>query len=1370
MAIHPRRSLATHTAVERHDTNMPWDMQMGPGIHHLPPSSSTPAPRIDVTDFLRTKPRDPQDILLIGNPTYQPSKKYRSFDGVGGEISEMYAVLHGCFCVGRMKRAEAIISRLTRITEISHDELMAIHLEFIRVSVERILLNPDGSDTQSLHKWFELNVRQQYDFDYAFLAYMLKVSLREPSTQKRNRLVTRYMDLQPPNMSSDDQKGYGILTEKELELIKSILQGNRQVEADYDEELVENSSVSADQTALPAVGKQNIPDEVRSVEQKGLGLKTLKVALSAFRDGSLGFDPSSLTFEQRKERQARIEEGAVRSAIDRWREENGKLAKIGMNTALQTKNLGARMWKWQLAMEEYVKKELEKLDALEADGTLSEEQLNLSIWLRYLPYEQLAAITILATMNKTTSQGLDKGVPLSSVIMHIGEAIEEESLVRIIAKETKTNPTLESKKKHGFLIRTIKRKNARAAQRLADNPPGPQEPPPDTPFHSMSLTSAPWSPTAKAHIGAFLATALLKTATLPVTRVNPDTGEHITQVQPAFSHTHQYRMGKKLGVILVNTALVEQLKREPVHSLLARHLPMIVEPAPWTKFNSGGYIAHPTKAIRIKSGDKDQRHYAEAAAARGDLDQVFKGLDVLGKTSWQINKGVFDTMLEAWNSGEAIANMPAAQPQLDMPIKPDNQAHPDERRKYIRAIKSVENTRAGLHSQRCFQNFQLEIARTLRNETFYFPHNVDFRGRAYPVPPLLNHMGADHCRGLLMFGEARALGESGLRWLKIHLANVYGFDKASLSEREGFADKHMDEIYDSATNPLQGKRWWLNSEDPWQTLAACLELKNALDSADPTKYMSCLPVHQDGTCNGLQHYAALGGDEWGAKQVNLEPGDKPADVYTAVADLVIKNISKDLANGNPLAKILDGKINRKVVKQTVMTNVYGVTFVGARTQVRKQLVAAHKDLPNGPDIHTGHLASYVAFKIFDALSTMFKGAHEIQHWFGECASRISSSLTPEQLDRFRREFDKFQQRRKNGAKYKTDDSDSLLHFKSAVVWTTPLHMPVVQPYRVSKARLVKTCLQQISLTEPHRSDPVSKRKQVQGFPPNFVHSLDATHMMLSALQCYDMGLSFAAVHDSFWTHAADVDKMNHVLRDAFIKIHSEDVVGRLAEEFKVRYKGCYQLVKVKPGSPMVSKIQSLRRTKEFRELKNELLGNWKGSSAALGIHDDKRAEELLVELKVAEMLQSTDPETVAKAQKMQTPGRLFDEMAKQEDFEEPEELADIGVGKIPTRGAKLKAGKRFAMAEGDEEPFDLDASDEELASDAPDESEDEELLGAVAKKTTPIWEPSPKNLFVDALEKKGRATQKNTYTQASSVWVPLRFPPVPKRVRCIIHF
>ena len=82
------------------------------------------------------------------------------------------------------------------------------------------------------------------------------------------------------------------------------------------------------------------------------------------------------------------------------------------------------------------------------------------------------------------------------------------------------------------------------------------------------------------------------------------------------------------------------------------------------------------------------------------------------------------------------------------------------------------------------------------------PHNLDFRGRAYPLPPHLSHIGDDLSRGLLLFGESKPLGERGLRWLKIHLSNLYGYDKATFDERVEFVHEHMDDVYDSAENPV----------------------------------------------------------------------------------------------------------------------------------------------------------------------------------------------------------------------------------------------------------------------------------------------------------------------------------------------------------------------------------------------------------------------------------------------------------------------------------------------------------------------------------------------------------------------------------------
>jgi DNA-directed RNA polymerase, mitochondrial len=262
------------------------------------------------------------------------------------------------------------------------------------------------------------------------------------------------------------------------------------------------------------------------------------------------------------------------------------------------------------------------------------------------------------------------------------------------------------------------------------------------------------------------------------------------------------------------------------------------------------------------------------------------------------------------------------------------------------------------------------------NEKMYFPHNMDFRGRAYPLPPHLNHMGDDLSRGLLLFDDSKRLGERGLYWLKVQVSNLFGFDKASLAERIEFTETHLEDVLDSARNPIDGKRWWLAGDKPWQLLAACTELEEALCLEDPREYHSRIPVHQDGSCNGLQHYAALGGDVIGAAAVNLRPSDRPGDVYSQVARGVQDKVNKDAEDNVAEAVLMKNRINRKLVKQTVMTNTYGVTRIGARDQIRSRLKEArvYEDAATAlTDEQILKCANYITGKVFDSMGDMFTG-------------------------------------------------------------------------------------------------------------------------------------------------------------------------------------------------------------------------------------------------------------------------------------------------------------------------------------------------------------------------------------------------------------
>ena len=76
---------------------------------------------------------------------------------------------------------------------------------------------------------------------------------------------------------------------------------------------------------------------------------------------------------------------------------------------------------------------------------------------------------------------------------------------------------------------------------------------------------------------------------------------------------------------------------------------------------------------------------------------------------------------------------------------------------------------------------------------------------------------------------------------------------------------------------------WIRASDPFQFVAACLELAAAW--ADPN-FETHLPIGFDGSCTGIQHLSLLVRDEQAGKLVNLIATDRPRDIYADVAAYV----------------------------------------------------------------------------------------------------------------------------------------------------------------------------------------------------------------------------------------------------------------------------------------------------------------------------------------------------------------------------------------------------------------------------------------------------------------------------------------------------
>ncbi|PPQ83911.1 hypothetical protein CVT25_000656 [Psilocybe cyanescens] len=827
-------------------------------------------------------------------------------------------------------------------------------------------------------------------------------------------------------------------------------------------------------------------------------------------------------------RQRQLEASVYELAKEQLEHQKEQFAEKGIDSlTIRDDQLKRWMWEWHVRLRDRLERDHATLR--KGDHLFSGPDRDVEPYLLILKPETLSLLTILEAIRLHGSGGVIAGMKTARAIISIGKAVENEHKSQICKNNNITSTSAPHGSGNIFTptgYQDLYQRRVAAAQTASDN----------------EGWSAAWSQALRAKVGSVLLDRFIAVAEVALEKIDPHTGAKLVESHPAFYQSYEYVRGQKLGVIKLHSMVIERLAQDSLHRTIhPRHLPMLVKPRPWIHYNNGAYLFSRSFAMRFKES-MEQESYMKAATEQGNLELVYAGLDFLGSTPWRVNKELFDVVLKVWNSGKRMGKIPPAvhdepEPVLDEEAAKDLQA----RSHHIIRHRAWTQAQANNHSDRCSVNYKLEIARAFLPDTFYLPHNLDFRGRAYPIPPHLNHMGDDLSRSLLVFADAKPLGARGLRWLKIHAANLFGYDKARFDDRVAWVDEHMAGIKESAENPLDGSGWWRKADDPWQFLATCKELKKAHELEDPTAYACALPVHQDGTCNGLQHYAALGGDTQGAEQVNLAAADKPSDVYTFISLRVQAAIDRDAEKGIEIAKILKDKITRKVVKQTVMTTVYGVTFIGAREQIEKQL----RDRTDLPKEMCWQAATYIAKQLLATIGDTFKGAKGIQDWLNLCARLIAKSIPQARLGM----VDDV-----DGQRYITIDKRNIKKEQmTSVIWTTVLGLPIVQPYRKVSRKQIKTSIQSVYISDPHRSEEVNSQKQATAFPPNFIHSLDATHMLLTAIKCNDRGLTFASIHDSYWTHACDIDTMSEAIRETFISLHQSDILIKLHQEFKTRY-------------------------------------------------------------------------------------------------------------------------------------------------------------------------------------------------------------------------
>lgn len=546
--------------------------------------------------------------------------------------------------------------------------------------------------------------------------------------------------------------------------------------------------------------------------------------------------------------------------------------------------------------------------------------------------------------------------------------------------------------------------------------------------------------------------------------------------------------------LVVKSSFVEHLVEghRAVAHLHPFYLPMVVPPVRWTSDGhhlKGGYLTLRAAGLKgVAVGREGGQHTMLSDISQTTLD----AMNLIQSTPWVINGFVLEHARRAFEQDMGPVPYEA---EMELPPRMPEDVwegmSPEERKLHLR-----DRSVAYSHN---FRNSERKLAHTralrvaadfVEHEAIYFPHAMDWRGRFYPIPQDLHPQGPDMVKALLSFHERKALGERGLVWLEQHAANTYGLDKEDRGTQQVWTGMNWDRIMLVGMDPWLDVEFWQGADEPWQFLAVAHELYMAYASGEPESYESGLPVSIDGSCNGLQHLSAIGLDAEGGAAVNLLPGERQ-DIYQIVADKVNETLTEDSE--------WFGKVTRKTVKRAVMTTPYGVTPRGIADQIKKD------GFTRGMD-DAMSAANDLRDRIVAALAGVVVKGTEIMEWLKDCAKVLAAD-------------------------------------GSSISWETPAGTVITQKYLKFGHTNIRTSLGDFRVSDPGRNPELVKGDQTKGIAPNLIHSFDAAHLSLVALALPELSHMF--IHDSFGTHACDVDTLLDVTKRKFIEIYSEDWFEKL---------------------------------------------------------------------------------------------------------------------------------------------------------------------------------------------------------------------------------
>lgn len=603
---------------------------------------------------------------------------------------------------------------------------------------------------------------------------------------------------------------------------------------------------------------------------------------------------------------------------------------------------------------------------------------------------------------------------------------------------------------------------------------------------------------------------------------------------------------------------IEEFK-EHVAQLAPAYGPCVVPPRAWkSPFNGGFHTEKVASRVRLVKGDRE--HVRKLTLRQ--MPKVYKAINALQSTQWQVNTDVMKVADDVVRLNLGYG-MPSFKPLIDRENKPANPV-PVEfqhlRGRELKEMLSEEQWQAFITWKgECSRLYTAETKRGSKSaavvrmigqarkyssfESIYFVYAMDSRSRVYAQSSTLSPQSNDLGKSLLRFTEGRHLHTSeSMKWFCIAGANLYGWDKKTFGVRQSnvLDGEFQDMCRDIAADPLTYTQW-VSADEPYQFLAWAMEYATYLDMLDEgtqADFRTHLPVHQDGSCSGIQHYSAMLKDSVGAEAVNLKPSTAPQDIYGRVAQVVIgKNTAyMNAVEGDVFTSgktVLEWEnlrfmaaawdaigITRSLTKKPVMTLPYGSTRITCRESVADYLVdleeseaqraagegrASNLVHPFGSaegQMHEGMALNYMTALIWPSISEVVKAP--------VVAMKMIRALA------------RFAAKRNEGMEY-----------------PLPTGFILKQKIMATDMLVVKTQLMgQIKLSLQVETDLVDEAAMMGAAAPNFVHGHDASHLILTVCDMVDNGItSIAVIHDSFGTHADQTAQLRLSLKGQMVAMY-----------------------------------------------------------------------------------------------------------------------------------------------------------------------------------------------------------------------------------------